>query len=561
MHIRGVDFPESLIRAQKEGRLVVFAGAGVSMPNPSNYPNFDELAEKVSAGVLSREKDEPVDRFLGRLADKNVRVHERVLEILTDPASAPNPLHSNLLRLFDSKGTVRLVTTNFDSHFTNAALTLFDGKAPEVYSAPALPLGDSFQGIVYLHGSVEAPSERLVLTDTDFGLAYLTQGWARRFLQGLFAKYTVLFVGYSHRDIVMEYLARGLPPQTGHPRRFVLTMETGDDAQWIYRGIKPFTYPRGQGENEHAILDQALAEWVKESRRSVLEHEEKIRSIVQRPLSVDIDELDYVEASLSDVTTVCFFTRYAKTADWLTWIENKEPFVRLFRHQTDFNVIDSELSDWFVTNFVVDDSSAGLAVVYRKKQVISRLLATVIAQWLFAKKPRPTAAIAKWIPLLISPTCQGVRGEFLEYILAHATFPEEQNVGLILFHYLTKPEICLKENIWKELREGSEDVTFEVQAEGDEYWLETSWAKLFRPNFDTLGDRLVLIVSSNLERADLLLRASGRNTRKSDHLSFSRGMIESTGQGSPSYGIGLLIDAARDLIEWVFRSVQQLLSF
>jgi len=39
MRIHGIDFPEELIDAQPDGELVVFAGAGVSMGQPSNYPN------------------------------------------------------------------------------------------------------------------------------------------------------------------------------------------------------------------------------------------------------------------------------------------------------------------------------------------------------------------------------------------------------------------------------------------------------------------------------------------------------------------------------------------
>jgi hypothetical protein len=53
----------------------------------------------------------------------------------------------------------------------------------------------------------------IVLTDSDFGRAYLTEGWARRFLVDLFRHFTVLFVGYSHSDTVMHYLARALPEQ------------------------------------------------------------------------------------------------------------------------------------------------------------------------------------------------------------------------------------------------------------------------------------------------------------------------------------------------------------
>lgn len=55
----------------------------------------------------------------------------------------------------------------------------------------------------------------MVLTDADFGRAYLTEGWARRFLVEVFRQYTVLFVGYSHSDVVMNYLARASPAGDG----------------------------------------------------------------------------------------------------------------------------------------------------------------------------------------------------------------------------------------------------------------------------------------------------------------------------------------------------------
>jgi hypothetical protein len=38
-----MDFPDRLLEAQKDGSLVIFAGAGVSVPPPSNFPNFDDL--------------------------------------------------------------------------------------------------------------------------------------------------------------------------------------------------------------------------------------------------------------------------------------------------------------------------------------------------------------------------------------------------------------------------------------------------------------------------------------------------------------------------------------
>jgi hypothetical protein len=550
MRIRGVDFPESLIRAQTENRLVIFAGAGVSIPSPSNYPDFNRLSEQVAGGALSREPNEPTDRFLGRLVDKKIKVHERVRQILSDPSSSANPLHLNLLRLFQSDKSVRLVTTNFDSHFTNAARTILLDKETEVFYAPALPLGNPFQGIAYLHGNVEKSAERLVLTDSDFGRAYLTEGWARRFLQQLFSKYTVLFVGYSHNDIVMEYLARGLPPQTDHPGRFALTIEGSADELWKYRGIQPVSYPKGSEDDVHAPLAQAVAEWAEESRRTPIEHEEKLKTIVQRPLSVDVEDLDYVDASLQDITKVRFFRRFAKRTDWLTWIENKQVFTELFQASRNFSEINAELAQWFAENFVCENSSDGLGVLFRKKQQMGWLLATAIARQLFVQKPRPTLEIGKWIPLLTNSLSANPNGQFLEYLLDQAVFPDDQSVALILFDYLTKPAVLLKKSIWVEVSEGREDVNFELRTEGSEDWLGRTWAKFFRPHLNDFGDRLVWIVYYNLHKADLLLRSTGENNHQRDRLSLHRGMIESASQGTPDDGIGILITAACELIEW-----------
>jgi hypothetical protein len=55
MRIREIDFSKTLLDAQRAGDLVVIAGAGVSIPVPSNYPNFDKLADEVASGVLVRD--------------------------------------------------------------------------------------------------------------------------------------------------------------------------------------------------------------------------------------------------------------------------------------------------------------------------------------------------------------------------------------------------------------------------------------------------------------------------------------------------------------------------
>lgn len=241
MRFHEVDLPQVVIDAQKRGTLVLFAGAGVSMDAPSSYPNFLNLATELGGTAYPIEEHELIDRYLGRLVEKGIPVHERVKTRLSDPTSRPNHLHETIVRLFGSADSIRIVTTNFDDHFRGAAQTVY-GSAPEIYRAPALPLGDDFRGIVHLHGSVLDDAKRLVLTDADFGRAYLTQGWARRFVQQLFSKFVVLFVGYSHQDLPLLYLARGISAAEDGPGRYAITPPE-NDTFWFNLGIKPAHYP------------------------------------------------------------------------------------------------------------------------------------------------------------------------------------------------------------------------------------------------------------------------------------------------------------------------------
>src|SRR5581483_12461709 len=97
MRIRQVDFPAAVLKAQRSGELVVFAGAGVSMDAPSNYPDFNALASQVGGTQYPRHQGESIDHYLGRLEGLGVTVHDQVAKILSSPTSRPNATHQALV--------------------------------------------------------------------------------------------------------------------------------------------------------------------------------------------------------------------------------------------------------------------------------------------------------------------------------------------------------------------------------------------------------------------------------------------------------------------------------
>ncbi len=74
-----IQFPDNLLDAIREDRLVIFAGAGISVGAPADLPDFRELAAEIAVGTgLSPNDNEPVDPFLGRLQHEGVNVHVKV---------------------------------------------------------------------------------------------------------------------------------------------------------------------------------------------------------------------------------------------------------------------------------------------------------------------------------------------------------------------------------------------------------------------------------------------------------------------------------------------------
>ena len=305
--IGDVDIPEELVAAARAGTLVLFVGAGASRDAPANLPDFrlltQQIATEAAIDIEPGELDKP-DELLGRIADLGVDVHLRVRSLIDAPGSWPNLLHGAIVDLAKAMPTPRIVTTNYDSHLT----TVICGAplAWDEYMAPALPMGNEFSGVVYLHGSLRQPPKRLIVTDADFGRAYIRDAWAARFLERMFGKYTVLFIGYSHGDVVMRYLARSLGPQSD--RRYVLTHDP-DASDWRRLDLKPVGYKLRA--SRHSALPEAIGRWAALLAMGQLDHRNRIAQLVAAPPSEIPEEQSYLQSVLDDERLVRHFTDLA----------------------------------------------------------------------------------------------------------------------------------------------------------------------------------------------------------------------------------------------------------
>lgn len=289
---QGPDIPERLLQAHEDERVVFFCGAGISYP--ARLPGFSGLVEKLHAALAAAPnavqqaaiKAGQFDTAIGLLEADIVGGRETVRRalaaILTPDLSATNATatHDALLTLSKCRnGQTRLITTNFDRLFEEviAAKSL----PIERFHAPLLPVPKNrWDGLVYLHGLLSAAPtvselDRLVVSSGDFGLAYLTERWAARFVSELFRNYTVCFVGYSINDPVLRYMMDALAADRllgeSPPEMFAFgSFSKGKDEEraneWRAKNVSPILY---REHKLHAYLHKTLRAWADTYRDGV----------------------------------------------------------------------------------------------------------------------------------------------------------------------------------------------------------------------------------------------------------------------------------------------------
>jgi hypothetical protein len=531
-----IDLPDEIIEAQKNGELVIFAGAGISTPPPSNLPNFEKLAVAIARGFFPYDDTIPIDTFLGKLLNRQIKVHEKAIELLTSEDSKPCSYHRNLFKLF-GKNQIKIVTTNFDDHFRSAS----DQIELPYYTAPALPLGRDFTGVVHLHGSVTKRPQDLVLTDSDFGRAYFTDAWATNFLRGMFSNYVVLFIGFSANDPVIKYIARGLG--SNNRNRYAFT-EEGLHDHWNHLQIKYIEYPR----TRHDLLEEAIEAWVIRTQMGVFEQRKLIKDIVEKPPEYNVVEESYISNQLKNHLGAQHFFELANDFQWVEWMYNNKSLDPLFNTECGLTPFKHMQARWF-SSFLGNESEKMMKLIM-EKDMVSTYLKQYLTRELYRKDVELSPnEVGKWFPVLLGHVNYHKHEDNIEYIASNMEYPENKEQILILFDYLTRPITKYKRKFSLSENNNDELVDIEIEVQGDTYWLGEIWRKSIYPNLDYFAIPLMYILINQLQMVTLLLKATGHG--KWDPVSFSRSAIEAHEQDRFLDSMDFVIDSCRDVLEYL----------
>lgn len=569
MRLGKVDFPERLVDAVRNRELVVFAGAGVSMGQPAGLPGFRALAEKVAEKSGESELDikkaldsdsiSP-DVYLGRLKGRGADVHVLAAEELSKPNIRHTELHRVLLSLCPGPDAVRVVTTNFDLLFEQAAKDAFPEAAstlPDTRRFPDFPSGSSFRGIVHLHGDV-AHASNMVLTDKNFGVAYLgPDPEAQRFIIDLLSTNTLLFIGYSGGDVIFRYLARALSA-TESPRHFAM-VRAKDEPVWLELGIQPILYPTLPSDPDGALCE-SLSRLAEHAGASIVEQRSRIEKLASKvPSELNREEADLVADALSDTVRLKFFTRAATSPEWIAWLDERKYLDALFCDE-DLSAGDRSLAEWLAGKFVYAGAKELFALIGRHK---SRLHTDFWGLLLWqvgvpTESLIDTSCLERWVSLLLStvPPLDNRRSTLdLLHLAERCAACGLMDYVVDIFETLAASCLILERfpSQHRAVEESHPGVDAEFSPTAEQYELGELWRKWLQPQLPRVVRRLLPILVENLAKQYRTLCTWGKSDQHWDPTSFDRSAIEPHDQdrNRDPNAADVLIDAARDGLQWL----------
>lgn len=333
----GPSIPDELIVQQREGGTVFLCGAGVSMP--TGLPSFWGLTSTIIEELNSDKAREPFereeyDRAFNALVREFGRdaIDSRLFRQLRAPRNCDVSNHANLLALSrTADGKPQLVTTNFDLLFERAEPGIRYSVPPIL---PDLNSENSLDGIVYLHGRLTSPqsskSTNYIVSSSDFGRAYLSEGWGARFVRALREKYSLVLIGYRAEDPPMRYLLEGLNSVPGDRYSqpiYAFTPGEENEAEelWAERGVTPIAYSNEDGK--HSDLWLSIGAWAEAARNPEGETKRVIGLAQRKPRTLQAFERGQVcSLVLSKEGANAFST--ADPAPHPEWLCVFDPYVR-----------------------------------------------------------------------------------------------------------------------------------------------------------------------------------------------------------------------------------------
>jgi len=219
------EIPREVIDACEHGKLVIFAGAGVSTEKKGGFPFafYDDIKQELG---ISGEISFPtlMSKYVAKTGDKRALLNK--IKDRVDYAKSFPALHATITDFHRELSTIHqiqeIITTNWDDFFESEC-----SATPIVTDEDFAFWDQPFRKVFKLHGSINNPGS-IIATEDDYKRCYkkLNSNAIGGALKQLLATKTVIFIGYSFKDIDFNRIYRYLRKNMGSilPHSYFVTL-------------------------------------------------------------------------------------------------------------------------------------------------------------------------------------------------------------------------------------------------------------------------------------------------------------------------------------------------
>lgn len=180
-----------LSEAQKSKKLVIFAGAGISME--SGLPSWGELCNHLLNDMDTPSQDplEIAEEYRDVYGQKGLM--EKLLKVLNHNEITSNPIHAKIIDLASS----HIITTNYDNNFEHV-IRAKGANLSVVCKDKDLPYSSKEALLIKMHGDLD--NKNVVISTSDYDDYHKNFPLVRAYINSLFASKLVFFIGFSMED-------------------------------------------------------------------------------------------------------------------------------------------------------------------------------------------------------------------------------------------------------------------------------------------------------------------------------------------------------------------------
>ena len=354
----------------------------------------------------------------------------------------------------------------------------------------------------------------------------------------------------------MNYLARALPTETD---RFALTPESTVD-RWRILGIEPVSYPQASDDDHSCLHDgvKGLANYVS---MGILDWQREIAEIARSLPPIDDEASDVVHDALTDPVRIRFFTAAASRVEWMGWLERNHYLDNLFNVRLGhFSERDDILARWLAETYALNHAeemfhllarhsvqmhpefwfALGRAIGFSKDKLLEpHDLARWVSVLLETAPPKPWIGPIKFIFPSLGEHCAAAG-------LTHSL--------LEILSVMITGQLAIRSSVLPVDDSGQSNESFlftDVKLDLGYYEFNEFWRLRLKPVLDQVAEPLLAIATESLMSQFRTLAAWQSADRHFDSVSFGRSAIEPHEQDRYPDATGVVIDIARDCLEYL----------